>query len=269
MVARTGPARKRVGDGVADLWRRARIRRPASCMGPARTRFRARLEVHGSAPIDRRRAGGGRARRALGHSRRHDGGRKNLGRQAAGGETRIAVRRRRRGDRSGRPTDHFRDLRAVRRGFLPRRGAQGDRAPAQRRPAGAGDRRRRVHERRHARQYRQTRRLDLAEAEFRRSAGPGAQEVPSAAVEDARPGTDAAPAARRAVADLCACGFHHRIAGRRPRFGGRRYPPAARCDAGQGFRSLAAAGEAPGGGSARRARLLDPDRAGRPRRGGR
>ena len=40
--------------------------------------------------------------------------------------------------------------------------------------------RRRVHERRHARQYRQTRRLDLAEAEFRRSAGPGAQEVPSA-----------------------------------------------------------------------------------------
>ena len=114
-----------------------------------------------------------------------------------------------------------------------------------------------------------TRRLDLAEAEFRRSAGPGAQEVPSAAVEDARSGTDAAPAARRAVADLCACRFHHRIAGRRPRFGGRGHPPAPRCDAQQGFRSLAAAGESPGGSSTRRARLLDPDRAGRPRRGGR
>ena len=87
-------------------------------------------------------------------------------------------------------------------------------------------------------------------------------------LKTARPGTDAAPAARRAVADLRAGRFHHRIARRLPRLRRRRHPPTAACDAGQWGWSLAT-DEAPSGSSAWRARLFDPDRARPSRRGGR
>ena len=122
--------------------------------------------------------------------------------------------------------------------LFPRGRAQGDRPPAQWRTAGAGDRRRRVHECDDARQHRQAWPLDLAEAEFRRSARPRAQEVQSTAVEDGRSGTDAAPAARGAVADLRARRFHHRIARRLPRYGRRRHPAASRRGAWQGCRAV-------------------------------
>ncbi len=82
----------------------------------------------------------------LGGAGRNDGGGQDLGRQAPRGPARPAVRRRRRGDRGGRATHHSRDFRAVRRALFPRGRAPGDRAAPQRRPAGARDRRRRLHE---------------------------------------------------------------------------------------------------------------------------
>ena len=88
---------------------------------------------------------------------------------------------------AGAQLTDFRDLRAVRRGLFPRGRTQGDRPPAHQRAGGAGDRRRRVHERDNAGEYREAWRFDLAEAQLRRSACQGAKEVQPAAVEDRRP----------------------------------------------------------------------------------
>ena len=79
-------------------------------------------------------------------------GKSAIGRRLAA-TPRPAVRRRRRGDREGGRQEHRGHLRRARRGVLPRRRAQGDRAPAGVGPAGAGHRRRRLHERGDARQH--------------------------------------------------------------------------------------------------------------------
>ena len=194
MVARTSAARKTVEARASTCGVRApcRIRSPASCKGTRQDAFgrgAGLMGRSGSGPTGRRRARGGRVGRPLGGSRRHDGRWKDLRRQAARGQAWTALCRRRRRDRSRRAIDHLRDFRALWRALFPRRRAEGDRASSQRRAAGAGDRRRRVHEPGDARQYRRARRLDLAEAEFRYSARPRAQEVQSAAAEDRRPGS--------------------------------------------------------------------------------
>ena len=64
--------------------------------------------------------------------------------------------------------------------------AQGDRAPAERRAAGAGDRRRRLHERDDPREHRRARRVDLAEAGRRGAARARAQEIQPPASADRR-----------------------------------------------------------------------------------
>ena len=150
MLARTAAPRKTVrkcdktaGDAVGPLSRF----RPLSCKGP---RSKASREGEGfmvqGQPVDARRVAaalGGRSVVLVGMM----GARQDVGRQAAGGETRAAVRRRRRGDRGGRAADDPRNLRAIRRGLFPRRRTTGDCAVARPAAAGAGDWRRRLHER--------------------------------------------------------------------------------------------------------------------------
>ena len=85
------------------------------------------------------------SRHALDRAGRH-AGQRQVGRRApARRPPRAALRRCRRGDRARGRQAHHGHLQGPRRGLFPRRRAQGDRAPAARGPAGAGDRRRGVH----------------------------------------------------------------------------------------------------------------------------
>ena len=87
------------------------------------------------------------ARPAFGGAGRHDGRRQVVDRPPARDPARHSVRRCRRRDREGRGHDDLGNLRGPWRAIFPRRRDARDRPAARRRAAGAGDRRRRVHER--------------------------------------------------------------------------------------------------------------------------
>ena len=124
-------------------------------------------------------------------------------------------------------------------------------------PQGAGDRRRRLHERGDARAHRRARRLDLAEAGVRDVAAPRAQALQPAAAADRRPRGDAAPAARTSAARPT------RSPTSRSNRATARMTSAVEALIGALRRRLAAAGvadDARGRGRPRRARLPHPDR---------
>ena len=140
---------------------------------------------------------------------------------------RLALRRRRRGDRGRRADDDPRDFRALRRALFPRRRAPGDRPLARRGAEGAGDRRRLVHERGDARKIASKGVSIWLKPDFdvlmrrvrKRSTGRCC---------DRRSRGDAATSARGAQPDLRARRHHRRIPRRPARFRRRHDPEALR-----------------------------------------
>ena len=124
---------------------------------------------------------------------------KSVDRAAARAAARHPVRRRRHRDREGRRHDHPGYLRHPRRARFPRRRSARDRAPARRRAAGAGDRRRRLHECRHPRGDRRQGHLDLAQGRIRRADAAHQAPPRPPAAQDRRSGRDAARADGRSA----------------------------------------------------------------------
>src|ERR1700734_1531285 len=145
---------------------------------------------------------------------RHDGGGQVVDRSSARRAAGRAVRRCRCRDRKGRRHEHRRYFCPPWRSRFPQRRGPRHRPPARRRPAGAGDRRRRGHERRHPRGDQGQRRVDLAQRGARRADAADQQtQERSADAANRRPGGDLARIAGRARAGLCP-GRHHRAVAR-------------------------------------------------------
>ena len=171
---------------------------------PKRRQFRTKSSMsetpslHNATPPRRRTADivaalGG----ALDRAGRHDGRRQVVGRPPAGGAARPALRRCRHRDRGGGRHDDPGDFRAAWRAVFPRRRGARDRAPARRRAAGAGDRRRRLHEsRRPALRSAARRSRSGCKADFDVLMTPGQAPRRPAAAADRRSGRDAEAADR-------------------------------------------------------------------------
>ena len=109
---------------------------------------RRRITAHKASRRSRRRCSAAALGPPLGRAGRHDGRRQVVDRPPARRPARHPVRRCRHRDREGRRHDHPGDFRRPWRAVFPRRRGARHRAAAGGRPAGAGDRRRRLHERR-------------------------------------------------------------------------------------------------------------------------
>ena len=116
----------------------------------------------------------------------------------------AAVRRRRRGDREGGRQEHRGHLRRSRRAVLPRGRAQGAGAAAALGPAGAGDRRRRLHERGDARRHRRARHLGVAQGRAAAARAPRRQARQPSAAQGRRSRGRAAEPHDDALSGLCA-----------------------------------------------------------------
>ena len=142
-------------------------------------------------------------------------GKSSVGRRLAA-RLGMPVRRRRRRNRKGRRHEHRRHFRPPRRSRFPQRRGARDRAAARRRPAGAGDRRRRLHESRTRAQAIKAKGVSIwlnADLDvLMRRINKRRNERPL--LQTADPARHAARLAGRARADLCA-GRPHRAVARR------------------------------------------------------
>src|SRR5262249_28265718 len=139
---------------------------------------------------------------ALDRAHRDDGGGKILDRTQARRAAGHSVRGCRCRDRGRRRHDHRGYFRSLRRGVLPFRRDAGDRTSARGRAAGAGDRRRRLHEPGDARHHPPLRHLGVAEGRFRRVVPPREAAQRSPPAQDRRPGGNLAQTHGRARSDL-------------------------------------------------------------------